>query len=101
MGPGCLSSVFHSPCRIFEVALCPVGLTLPFPELGSGATVTFTPTNYTGLAFKQAAKADLALVFVSAFSSEGYDRQSLSLSPEQVRVKEGGFGSDEPVAKQT
>ena len=52
--------------------------------INSGASVTYTPTSPPGTAGKVAGHADVAIVFASASATEGQDRESLSLSPDQV-----------------
>jgi hypothetical protein len=47
--------------------------------------VSYVTSNLTGLAGKEAAKADVAILFLSTAAAEGKDRTSLSLSRQQVR----------------
>jgi len=48
-----------------------------------GATVTYANTSQLNLAVQMAKKAQVAIVFVGTVSSEGSDRESLSLGDEQ------------------
>lgn len=50
-----------------------------------GASVSYVTSNLTGLAGKEASKADVAILFLSTAAAEGKDRTSLSLSRQQVR----------------
>jgi hypothetical protein len=55
--------------------------------------VTYMPTSSAAKAGGEAAKADVALVFVSTDATEGKDRDSLGLGPDQVRgLAEGRRG---------
>ena len=63
---------------------------IPF-SIYSGASVTYTASGRPGRAGNTAASADVAIVFLSASAREGEDRESLSLSPDQVSKKGASY----------